>query len=114
MEAKIRVTIEWAGYNHRRYSKPWIARIVEWNGSEKPTLEWGQWLGTSDDGGVLEVYANPGDIIRWGQKDYRKIHHSVNEYGILQDSGEIEDTTPANAKKHWIEYRKLNNERETQ
>ncbi len=110
MENKIRVTIAWDEYNHRRYSKPWIAKVVGWDESEKPNLEWGQWLGTPDDGGDIEVYASVGDIIRWGQKDYRKIYRSVNKYGIVRGSGKIEDTTPAKAKKHWIESRDSNNE----
>ena len=86
---KIRVTIEWDSYNFRRYSKPWIARVVDWNGSEKPELEWGQWLGTADDGGVIEVYASVGDIIRWGQKDYRKMYRSDNEFGVVREDGTI-------------------------
>lgn len=102
---KIRVTIEWDSYNFRRYSKPWISRVVAWNGSEKPELEWGQFLGTAEDGGVTEVYARVGDIVRWGQKDYRKVYGSVNKYGIVREDGEVEDVTPGNAKKHWIESR---------
>lgn len=109
-QKQIRVTIEWDQYNHRRYSKPWIAKIIAWNGSEKPKLEWGQWLGTADEGGVLEIYASVGDIIRWGQKDYRKIHRSVNQYGIVREDGELEDVTPGNAKKHWIQNTKESSE----
>lgn len=41
-----------------------------------------------------------GDIVRWGQKDYRG-GNNKNEWGIVQADGSVRSCTPAEAKDHW-------------
>lgn len=67
-----KIQIKTTSYNQRRYSKPWIA-IVDFSKNPKGDYKWGSWVGDSRTGsdGLLVVEANEGDIICWGQKDFR-------------------------------------------
>ena len=68
-------------YNPRRYSRPWIARVLDWAVGMAPNLEWGRFQGGSGGPGLLEVHAGSGDIVRWGQKD-RRGKNTVSQRGI--------------------------------
>jgi len=94
----MRITIERGSYNQRRYSKPWIARVTSWE--KKPELAWGEYHG-DDNGGTLEITAEPGDIIRWGQKDYRG-NGGRNEWVIVTDDGEPHTVSQASARERWV------------
>lgn len=96
---KIRVAVEWSGYNARRYSRPWIAAITAWPVGGKPELGWGGYAG-DDSGGELEIMAAPGDIIRYGQRDGRG-NGGSNEWAIVQQDGTISGCTQAEARAHW-------------
>jgi hypothetical protein len=65
-----RYAVLFGGYNARRYSRPWIARVTAWPVGKQAELEFGSFIG-DDDGGVVEISARPGDILRWGQRDNR-------------------------------------------
>src|ERR1017187_6378175 len=65
-----RVSVGYDAYNSRRYSKPWIARIIAWPVGGVPTMESGSYVGDKK-GGEVEIMAGPGDIIRDGQRDGR-------------------------------------------
>lgn len=54
-------------YNSRRYSAPWGA-LVKWNDGElRPTYKF---CGVYDaDARIVEIMANPGDVVAFGQKD---------------------------------------------
>lgn len=85
----MRIAINFDSYNKRRYSAPWIGRIVEWEVGQNPKIVWGKFIG-DDDGGEVEIEANPGDIIRAGQKDYRGNNttadwYEVGELGLLNE-----------------------------
>ncbi len=85
-------------YNQRRYGRPWAAVISAWNG--KPKLDFcGDYLG-DDTGGRLEITCQPGDIIRYGQKDNRG-NNTENEWAIVADDYTLQATTPADGKDHW-------------
>ena len=64
-------------YNDRRYSKPWIARIVKWELGGYPQLEFG-----SSDYSSAETYGVAGDIVKCGQKDYRG-NKSDNDFYLV-------------------------------
>ncbi|MDD5095556.1 MAG: hypothetical protein PHV74_14450 [Dehalococcoidia bacterium] len=100
----MRITINWNGYNHRRYSRPWIAKIIAWD--KKPELDWGQYLG-DDNGGTLEIEAQPGDIIRYGQKDGRG-NSGTNAWAIIQNDGTEMDVTQGAAREHWLNRTTVN------
>jgi hypothetical protein len=93
------VTINFSGYNFRRYSRPWIARVIAWPIGGRATLTWGTFLG-NDAGGAAEIEAEPGDVIRYGQKDYRKAHNSSAEWALVLEDGshqDIDELTAARA-----------------
>lgn len=97
----MRVTIETSSYNDRRYGKPWIGKLVEWDG-EAPDLEWGYFHGRPGEAGKLEITAEPGDVIRHGQRDGRRPDKSDNEWAIVQADGSLATTTPSEAREHWL------------
>ncbi len=75
--------LEYSGYNGRRYSRPWIARIAAWPSGKPPVLEFGAYYG-DDEGGIAEVKAKEGDIIRFGQRDNRG-NNTQNCWGVFRD-----------------------------
>ena len=83
-------------YNSRRYSRPWIAKVVSWPAGKQPDLEFGAYYG-NDEGGTAEIAAKEGDIIRWGQRDNRG-NGTRNCWGIFRN-GEIVEITPADARE---------------
>ena len=95
----MRISIKYAGYNARRYSKPWIGKIRKWGVGEKPEIQWGSYLG-DDDGGEVEIEANPGDIIRSGQKDKRGNNTSADWY-VVDNSGTPKPIDATEARKLW-------------
>lgn len=96
----MRVTQEFGGYNGRRYGRPWICKVTAWPVGGKPEVAWGSYLGT-DRGGVVEIDAGAGDIVRIGQKDHRGSNTSADWY-IVQDDGTLSAVTEAQAKQHWL------------
>ena len=70
-----RVSVGYDAYNSRRYSKPWIARIIAWPVGGVPTMESGSYVGDKK-GGEVEIMAGPGDIIRDGQRDGRAMRRA--------------------------------------
>jgi len=71
-----------------------------------PAIEWGHFLNGPGSSGECEIFAEPGDIIRWGQKDKKDNSHTVSCWGILQNNGRIQEVSPAEAKKQWIRHGK--------
>ena len=84
------------GYNHRRYTRPWCARVSTWT-NKQPILAWGDYLGDSEHGGRCQVEAAPGDVVRWGQKDLRRGDKSESHWGIITTSGMVIGCTAAEA-----------------
>lgn len=95
----MKVSQEFNGYNQRRYGRPWIAKITSWPVGGKPEVEWGRYLG-DDDGGEVEIEANPGDIIRTGQKDHRGGNTDAGWYVVMPD-GSLGACDAAEARKAW-------------
>jgi hypothetical protein len=95
----MRITQSFGSYNSRRYGRPWISKIISWPVGDKAEVAWGSYLG-NDNGGEVEIEANPGDIIRTGQKDGRGNGTSADWYIVSLD-GSLNPTTAAKAKAHW-------------
>jgi len=86
---------ETGSYNGRRYSRPWIAKVTSWTGV-KPTLKWGNFISNAEDGGIMVIDAEVGDIIRYGQKDNRG-NGTENSWAIVEPNGSLRRVTPAEA-----------------
>jgi hypothetical protein len=97
---KMRIVVQFGSYNRRRYSNPWIAKVTAWPIGQKAVLGWGTYLG-NDSGGECEIEANPGDVVRWGQKDGRG-NGTMAEWGIVQADGSIATSTESACKKHFL------------
>lgn len=87
--------VEFGSYNSRRYGKPWIAKIKSWDTGKQPDLEFGSYYG-DDTGGVAEIAAKEGDIIRWGQRDNRG-NNTDNNWGIFRN-GKLESINAPEAR----------------
>lgn len=103
------VTIKFPGYNFRRYSKPWIALVTKWPVGHNPDMQFGTFIGTDSEGGFVELEANAGDIIRYGQKDLRG-NNTTKTYAVVNDDGTLRPLSTADAAMYW---RKNHNEHAT-
>ena len=96
----MRITIETAAYNHRRHGRPWIATVTF--ETVKGEFAFGDFSGGYEgEEGILEVEANPGDIIVQGQKDHRKGGGRSYWY-LVKEDGTLEQLEgKADACKLW-------------
>lgn len=93
------ITREFGAYNHRRYGRPWIAVVTDWPVGEQPTLRFGGLLGPANGSAVTaEIEANPEQILRWGQKDFRG-RGTVNGWGIIESDGTVRVTDAKGARE---------------
>ncbi len=101
------IRIETNSYNQRRYGKPWIAK-VDFSESRKGDFTWGDWTGDHYNGGegILTIYANIGDIIAEGQKDFRKPRNSAPEFSFVDTDGTLTFIGDKGAAyKHYLEQK---------
>lgn len=93
----MRIEIATQSFNSRRYSKPWIAKIV--NGKYNFT---GRWIGEIDRGngtaGACIIDANPGDVIAQGIKDNRG-NGSENNFYRVEENGTLTKITKLEAMR---------------
>ena len=79
---------DFEAYNHRRYSRPWVALVVD----AKPdfSAEVGRYTAKSGDAGEL-VIVDPqvGQVFTYGQKDY-KGHHTEIAYCVYTEKGLVD------------------------
>lgn len=93
------LNINTVSYNPRRYGKPYIAKI-DFNADPQGKAEWGQWVGSSGEAGMLILDASPGDVVMQGQKDYRG-WGTRPDYRIVQPNGSLgPNITKLEAYKH--------------
>lgn len=85
----MKLSIETSVYNEKRYGKPYIAVVDFSESAAKPNIKWGEWIGTPGYAGILEIDAQPGDIIMRGQKDNRG-NNSAPLYYVVSDEGELQ------------------------
>ena len=87
-------------YNEKRYGRPYIARLSNTDGK---VIDWGTYLGGHGEEGMLEIEATPGDVIMWGQKDFRG-NKGFPNYGVLDTDGQLITYSKANAIKRSREF----------
>ena len=100
------ITVETSSYNHRRFSKPWIARVDF--STPKGDFSWGDWTGDHYNGGegVLSISANPGDIVAKGQKDHRQPKNSAPDFYIVMPDGRLDPLGDKGAAyKYFLEHK---------
>ena len=90
------IRVRFDSYNVRRFSKPWIALVVQWSAGDKPSLEFGYFYGDDQNGGFAEIEAKEGDIIRWGQRDNRG-NNTKNCWGVFRN-GQLDEIAQAEAR----------------
>lgn len=78
----IATKIDWEAYDSSKWKKPWVGKILEWRTDCLPSLEWGMYIG-NDNGGILEVDCEEGDILRYGQKSVDE--EEKNYYWAMAD-----------------------------
>jgi hypothetical protein len=93
----MRVTREFGSYNSRRYGRPWIAKVVAWEVGKQPVLSWG----SNIDAHNVEIEAEAGDIVRWGQRDNRG-NNTEARWGLVQGDATIEECSASEAREHWL------------
>jgi len=93
------------GYNERRCSAPWCARVTFPSGA-KPVYEFGESTGKWGKAGLMRVECRPGDIIAWGQKDLRHPNKSAHYILIMQPNGSTLETDKTGAFRQWQQMRK--------
>lgn len=79
---------DFEAYNHRRYSRPWVALVVD----AKPdfSVEVGRYTAKSGDAGEL-VIVDPqvGQVFTYGQKDYKGRHTEI-AYCVYTEKGLVD------------------------
>lgn len=98
-EAKKRyVTIKYQKRQEKGFGTPWIGRVHCWVKGQQE-CDWGSY---SSLVGALKVEAFPGDIIRYGQKNYNgqsDSHYAV----VVNDKLEIREISSGEAWRIWNE-----------
>jgi len=80
------VRVDYNSYNSRRFSKPWISKVVYWQEGGKPQIVFGSYIG-DDMGGYVSISAEIGDIIRHGQKDNRQPKNNIYDWFMVANNG---------------------------
>lgn len=79
---------DFEAYNHRRYSRPWVALVVD----DKPdfSVEVGHYTSKSGEAGEL-VIIDPqvGQLFMYGQKDYKGRHTEI-AYCVYTEKGLVD------------------------
>ena len=107
------ISINWGAYNSRRYSIPWVAHITNFLGS--PTLAFIKYAyNGSNSGGELVFEAEIGEVIKYGQKDYRNANGTIIRFGLVQENGSIEIiSNSTQARKLWNAWKAQNDKSHT-
>jgi len=91
-------------YNQRREGRPWIYKVVAWYGDSKPDVVWGTWISDGDgSAGELRIEANPGDLVREGQKDQRRPDKSRDQWYVVGADGQLRPIDSKVAALHYWE-----------
>lgn len=105
---EVRAYKDFDEYNHRRYSRPWIAKVTGWSVGDYPILEFGTYIGEHGEAGQVEIMVSVGTLVKYGQKDYYQSNKTINQFAIVQSNGKLKDITPLEAKKLFITQRIIN------
>lgn len=79
---------DFEAYNHRRYSRPWVALVVD--AKLDFSVEVGRYTAKSGEAGELVVIdPQVGQLFIYGQKDY-KGRHTVTAYCVYTEKGLVD------------------------
>ena len=102
MDRPLAARVPIAPFNPNDMKMPWIARIDEWEG-QAPLLTFGGYTRNDWDdlttGGVLEVAARPGDLVRWGQRS--RSGPGRMTHGLVMPDYTVNELTTGEAHKAW-------------
>lgn len=104
----MRIAIEFSTYNERRYSRPWIFLVEKWETGKLPAGHFGNFTGRPGQNGDAEIEAKPGDIIRWGQKDYRNGKYTESNWGIVNYDGTVTEIPQKQARTIFLKGEREN------
>ena len=94
----MRIEFNYEGYNDRRYSRPWGAKVKLEGTRLNYDFNSGNYLGDSS-GGTVIVECEIGDVVATGQRDGRG-RNTKNELYIVKEGGELESTDRKGAYDH--------------
>ena len=102
MDRPLAARVPIAPFDPNDMKMPWIARIDEWEG-QAPLLTFGGYTRNDWDdlstGGVLEVAARPGDLVRWGQRS--RSGPGRMTHGLVMPDYTVKELTTGEAHKAW-------------
>lgn len=102
MDRPLAARVQIAPFDPNDMKMPWIARIDEWEG-QAPLLTFGGYTRNDWDdlstGGVLEVAARPGDLVRWGQRS--RSGPGRMTHGLVMPDYTVKELTTGEAHKAW-------------
>ena len=105
-DAPMLVSQHFDPYDTTRWGRPWIAKVLAYNGI-RPVLVFGRkFEGTAVDGGTCSAYAVAGDILRWGQKSKSDKVTAPEHWGIVSGDGTIRETTKHECWENYTKDRK--------
>ena len=104
MDRPLAARVSIAPFDPEAMKMPWIARIDEWE-EQAPLLTFGGYTRNDWDdlstGGVLEVAARPGDLVRWGQRARSGAGRMT--HGVVLPDYTVKELSTGEAHKAWRE-----------
>jgi hypothetical protein len=94
----MKICIAWSamGLNKR----PWIHRIKEWPFACYPVVDvWGVYTGDDVEDGELEIHAEVGDILYYGQD---RTDEKIRQYVRVGEEGVLVDLTRRKVREHFL------------
>lgn len=88
------ITIETENYDERRHGRPWLLRITAWCTDQvwPADSEGGTWINDSPGRpGRLELEAQPGDLLRHGQRDNHCPGRSLEAWCVVKSNGTLHE-----------------------
>jgi hypothetical protein len=101
---KFRVTVEFGEWGREtrparlRKGRPYIGRVIKWDGGRPPEFEWGSFHGGEGEAGEADIMAAAGDIVFSGHQATKR----TKEWRYVLLDGSTEKITEAKARKIWL------------
>lgn len=83
------ISIPTKPYNHYVLSRPWIGKLSFRVDGFHDVIEWGSFLGQPGYAGMLTLEAEPGDIVGYGQKNWKSPRESYVHYFRVSDTNAL-------------------------
>lgn len=90
------VTKTFAPYVQTQLGRPWFALVTGWPDSSHPALTFGK--ATKADPLLVELEAQAGDVVKWGQKDLLAGATVNCGWGIVRPNGTISEVDKTEAQ----------------